>query len=125
MVDLPKLIKYGSNGKRYAPEVKVIRNMGLKWEGQSKKRNNFPIGSIIWCIRYKDIESNWYINTNDSSAWDRTRLEGIGLTLIEAIEDIEKELETKTFDDLSSPSEKEKAYYEGHQDDIQWFDREI
>lgn len=110
---LPKKIKYG-NGLWY-PEILLKQNdksIEHHWDNTFCYYPQFPGGAFVWEIRYKRDGKNQYMNTNNASSFSSEHLVGIGLTLSDAVFEIEKGLRTKSFEDFSSPSEEEIKYYE-------------
>jgi len=110
---LPKKIKYG-NGLWY-PEILLKQNDKSRehhWDNTFCYYDQFPGGEYLWEIRYKRDGKNQYMNTNNAGSFSSEYLVGVGLTLSDAVFEIEKGLRTKFFEDFSNPSEEERKYYE-------------
>lgn len=110
---LPKEIKYG-NGF-WKPEILVKLND--KREGYNNDRychyDKFPGGIFLWEIRYKHESKDRYMNTNNARSFSSEHLVGVGITLSNAVFEIQKGLRTKYYEDLSILDEARKKYFEG------------
>lgn len=114
---LPKEIKYG-NGL-WRPEIELkLNNKRNKFNGGSVEcyYDKFPGGIYLWEIRYKEVWKDRYMNTNNAGAFSGEHLVGVGMTLSDAVFEIEKGLRTKYFTDISLDEERRK-YFNGEVED--------
>jgi hypothetical protein len=112
---LPKKIRYG-NGL-WQPEILIKLNNKRKiishMDDNECNYENFPGGIYLWEIRYKEISKNRYMNTNNARAFSSEHLVGTGVTLSDAVFEIEKGLRTKSYQDFSILDEEQKEYFDG------------